>query len=342
MYNFSAEFNKKHHCSQIINLENAAPYTVGALLYCPALNTKIVDMLLHNSVEQPFSLALCLEDSISDSAVNLAEEQIVHTLDAIFQLLATGQLLKSALPQIFIRVRSAVQVKKLFNKIKTYQSLLSGFILPKYSLNCAEEYNKSILEINSMADKKIYMLPIIESGDVINISTRNETLAGIKSYIDTMCEYVLNVRIGGNDFCKHFGIRRGYDETIYDILPVSNILSDILTVFSMDYVISGPVWEYFDSHNSEWADGLKNEIKRDKLNGFIGKTVIHPNQIEIVNQCLKVEKSDFEDAISILNFKSEHLAVAKSNDGKRMNEIKTHTKWAEKIAILANIYGVKE
>lgn len=342
MYNFSAEFNKKHHCSHIINFENAAPYTVGALLYCPALNTKIIDMLLHNSVGHPFSIALCLEDSISDSAVNLAEEQIVLTLNGIFQSLSSGQLLKSALPQIFIRVRSAVQAITVFKKIKPYQSLLSGFILPKYSLNCAEEYNKSILEINSMADKKIYMLPIIESGDVINLSTRHETLAGIKSYIDTMAEYVLNVRIGGNDFCKHFGIRRSFDETIYDILPIANILSDILTVFSMDYVVSGPVWEYFDSPNGEWADGLKKEIKRDKLNGFIGKTVIHPNQIQVVNQCLKVEKADFEDAISILNFKSDHLLVAKSNDGKRMNEIKTHTKWAEKIVILANIYGVKE
>ncbi|MEA5083558.1 MAG: HpcH/HpaI aldolase/citrate lyase family protein [Lachnospiraceae bacterium] len=342
MYNFSAELNKEYLCSHTITPECVAPYTVGALLYCPALNTKIIDMLLHNSAGHPFSLALCLEDSISDSAVNIAEDQIAHTLNGIFQLLASGQLIKSALPQIFIRVRSAVQVVTIFNKIKAYQSLLSGFILPKYSLNCAEEYNKSILEINSMSDKKIYMLPIIESGDVINLSTRQETLTRIKSYIDTMAEYVLNVRIGGNDFCKHFGIRRSLDETIYDILPIANILSDILTVFSMDYVVSGPVWEYFDSPDGEWADGLKKEIKRDKLNGFVGKTVIHPNQIEIVNQCLKVEKADFEDAVSILSFKSDHLLVAKSNDGKRMNEIKTHTKWAEKIVILANIYGVKE
>ncbi|MGE4213218.1 MAG: HpcH/HpaI aldolase/citrate lyase family protein [Anaerotignaceae bacterium] len=341
MYNISAEFNKKHHCSHIINSENAAPYTVGALLYCPALNIKVIDMLLHKSVAHPFSLALCLEDSISDSAVCAAEEQIVHTFRKIFQLLASEQLIKSALPQIFIRVRSAAQAITLFNKIKPYQSLLSGFILPKYSLNCAAEYNKSILEINSMANKKIYMLPIIESSDVINLSTRHKTLTRIKNHVDTMADYVLNVRIGGNDFCKHFGIRRSFDETIYDILPISNILSDILTVFSMDYVVSGPVWEYFDSPNGEWSDGLKREIKRDKLNGFIGKTVIHPNQIEIVNNCLKVEKSDFEDAISILNFKSDHLLVAKSNDGKRMNEIKTHTKWAQKTVVLANIYGVK-
>ncbi|HCT64706.1 MAG TPA: hypothetical protein DIC60_05490 [Lachnospiraceae bacterium] len=341
MYTFSDEFNKKHNCWHIINKENAAPYTVGALLYCPALNTKIIDMVLHNSIKHPFSLALCLEDSISDSAVDIAETQILHIFKTIFQSLANGEFIKSTLPQIFIRVRSPLQATTLFNKIKQYESLLSGFILPKYSLDCAEEYNKSILEINKISNKKIYMMPIIESHDVITLNTRHKTLVQLKSYVDTMADYVLNVRIGGNDLCNYFGIRRSYDETIYDILPISNILSDILTIFSADYVVSGPVWEYFDSPNNEWSDGLKQEMRLDKLNGFIGKTVIHPNQIEVINNCLKVEKFDFEDALSILNFKSDYLLVAKSIDGKRMNEIKTHTKWAEKIVILANIYGVK-
>ena len=342
MYTFSTEFNKKHPCSYGISPETAAPYTVGALLYCPALNAKVIDMLQNNSAHSPFSLALCLEDSISDNAVLAGENQIVETLASISQLAAKEKPLTTSLPKIFIRVRSPQQVTILFNKIKIYQNLLTGFILPKYSLHNAVEYNKSVLEVNSVASKKIYMLPIIESSDVIALDTRYKTLKRIKNHIDAMAEYVLNVRIGGNDFCKHFGIRRSFDETIYDILPVSHILSDILTTFSMDYVVSGPVWEYFDSPNGEWAEGLKREIQRDKLNGFIGKTVIHPNQIAVVNQCLQVEKSDFEDALSILNFDNSHLLVAKSRDGKRMNEIKTHTKWAEKIVTLANIYGVKK
>ena len=34
--------------------------------------------------------------------------------------------------------------------------------------------------------------------------------------------------------------------------------------------------------------------------------------------------------------------VAKSADGGRMNEVKTHTKWAEKTYILGTLYGVKD
>lgn len=33
--------------------------------------------------------------------------------------------------------------------------------------------------------------------------------------------------------------------------------------------------------------------------------------------------------------------MAKSYDGKRMNEVKTHINWAKKIIMLAKIYGVE-
>jgi len=35
------------------------------------------------------------------------------------------------------------------------------------------------------------------------------------------------------------------------------------------------------------------------------------------------------------------VLVEKSADGGRMNEYKTHTRWARKICALAAIYGVK-
>ena len=54
-------------------------------------------------------------------------------------------------------------------------------------------------------------------------------------------------------------------------------------------MVSGPVWEYYSSNNDEWAIGLKRELKYDVLNGFVGKTVIHPNQIPVVVDSLKVK-----------------------------------------------------
>ena len=82
-------------------------------------------------------------------------------------------------------------------------------------------------------------------------------------------------------------------------------------------------------------------MELDRLNGFIGKTAIHPSQLPVIAESLKPLKSDFEDAKSVL-FWSEALGVKGSSDGKRMNEVKTHRKWAKRIFILGEFFGIKE
>ena len=79
-----------------------------------------------------------------------------------------------------------------------------------------------------------------------------------------------------------------------------------------------------------------------RINGFIGKTAIHPSQLPIIYESLKVSRADYEDAMKILGWDKGPLGVAKSEGGNRMNEVKVHGKWAKKISILADIYGIKE
>lgn len=194
-------------------------------------------------------------------------------------------------------------------------------------------YEEQILEL---------MMPILESEDIVDYATRPSVLIQLKQKIDDMKDHVLNVRVGGNDFSNAFGVRRHIDETIYDILPVSQLLCDILTVFSRDYVVSGPVWEYYSSNNDEWAIGLKRELKYDVLNGFVGKTVIHPNQIPVVVDSLKVKKQDYDDAMEILSWRDDSaLLVGGSAQKERMNEVNTHLRWAKRVASLAAVYGVQ-
>ena len=207
-------------------------------------------------------------------------------------------------------------------------------------MTSADSFNEAVKDINSRSKNKVYMMPILESSDIVEYASRREVLAKLKEKIDSVKEYVLNIRVGGNDFCNQFAARRHYDETIYDILPISQLLGDILTAFSREYVVSGPVWEFFSSDNDEWKKGLQNELKYDKLNGFIGKTVIHPKQVSVVNDALKVSLKDYEDAKEILNWDDSGLQVGKSFGGERMNEVKTHINWAYKMVALAQIYGV--
>ena len=312
-------------------------YSVGALLYTPATNNYIYDKLISGAFGNKYSLALCLEASIDDSAVEIGENNIVKLFSSIFN----NRSLFSYLPNLFIRVRHPNQITKIYTALADSSVLLKGFILPKFSLENADLYIERIMKINQTSEKKIYMLPILESQDIIPLSTRAGLLSSIREKLIPYKPYVLNMRVGGNDLCHALGIRRNANETIYHIRPISNILSDIITTFFEDFVISGPVWEYFADENNNWQSGLEAEIRMDFLNGFIGKTIIHPNQIQIVNHCLKANQHDLDDALKILTFSDPLLQVSKSSAGTRMNEIKTHTNWAKKQVLLAYIHGVK-
>ncbi len=315
-------------------------YSVGPLLYSPALNAKIAASILSGQFGTNYSVALCLEDTIADSAVGHAVEQLKKTF-AILHYTATTD--KVALPKIFVRVRGPEQIRTVYRKIKAFADVFSGFVFPKYSLANADDYNREFSQTLNESTKRLYMMPILESTDIVDYASRQSVLVGLKQKVDNMKEHVLNIRVGGNDFCNVFGVRRHIDETVYDILPVSQLLCDILTTFSGDYVVSAPVWEYYASENDEWITGLKRELKYDILNGFVGKTVIHPNQIPVVLNSLKVDRKDYEDAIQILNWgeKNKTLVVGSTNN-TRMNEMKTHKHWAERIVAIAKVYGVQK
>ena len=178
----------------IHNLEEK--YSVGALLYSPALNTKVANAVINNKFGNRYSLAFCLEDTIADNSVELAEQQLKTTLKNIY---LAKEKTDFFLPKIFIRVRSSEQVIRLYNDYQPYSDILSGFISPKYTVSNADEYNNAIISINSKSSKILFLMPILESKDIVDYTTRYATLSELKQKVDSVKEYVLNVRVGGND-----------------------------------------------------------------------------------------------------------------------------------------------
>ena len=81
------------------------------------------------------------------------------------------------------------------------------------------------------------------------------------------------------------------------------------------------------------VDGLLREVILDKANGFVGRTVIHPSHVIYVNALQAVTKEEYTDATNILN--SENDGVFKGENGNKMNEVKPHTNWANKIYMRA-------
>ena len=59
-------------------------FSVGALLYTPALNPTIAQSVIQGRLGGPYSLALCLEDTISDDLMAAAEGQVGKSLQALW------------------------------------------------------------------------------------------------------------------------------------------------------------------------------------------------------------------------------------------------------------------
>ncbi len=317
---------------------NAVYYSVGALLYCPANHPSVADSVIGEAFGKPYSLALCLEDTIADACVEDAELILVKTLKKLYRRSRTQSFY---LPKIFIRVRSPRQISRLLPLLEQSLTIVTGFIAPKFDTENASDYIRELTAANAAAAAPLYLMPILESADLIDLRKRTDFLYHLKSLLAPAEEQILNIRVGGNDLCHLFGFRRHADESIYQIRPIADIFSDIVSVFGTDYVISGPVWEYYAGKN--WKSGLMQELAEDRLCGFTGKTVIHPNQISVVNQSLKVPANDLADARAVLGWSGDSGSlVSGSSARERMNEYKTHFNWAQKILYLAELYGVEE
>lgn len=314
-------------------------YAVGSLLYMPATKLEIAGKIIRGDYPHLKAMTLCLEDSIGDEMVEKAEQSVREIAKQLKKALDEGKLSIDNLPLIFIRVRGVGHMTKMANLLGHRMSVITGFVIPKFDSTNCKAYRDEFMSIAKSLPDKIYMMPIIESKNAMHIELRQENLLYVHECIKSISDYILNIRVGAADFCQLYGIRRGMNATLHDIRVVSDCLTDIMNVFGRNYVVSSGVWEYF---GGEWESGLRKELQADRLNGFIGKTSIHPVQLPVIQESLVVTLEEYEDARSILNMSTDLVGVIKGHGGNKMNEAKTHGAWARKIIGLACVYGVKE
>lgn len=343
---------------------NVLQYCLGATMYMPG-HRDFTEAILTHKYPGLTAMVMCFEDACKLEDVPRAEQNSIHTLDVLAGKLDNGEITYADLPLLIFRVRNIDQFKHFSSMLKPeHMKVLAGFNFPKFNAENGEAYFAHLKELNEKFGEIIYGMPIIEDRTVAFKETRMPELLGIKKILDSYKDLVLNVRVGATDFSSCFGARRDVEYTIYDIMTVSDILLDILNIFSRDgdYVVSGPVWEYFKVKKemrfselpkiniqeslmkreplvSPEVDGLMRELILDKANGFIGKTIIHPSHINFVNGILAVTREEYEDAVQVLGTSG---GVIKSGNANKMNEIGPHRLWAEKLVARAEAYGVIE
>ncbi|AJE50832.1 citrate lyase subunit beta [Paenibacillus jamilae] len=355
-------------------------YAIGAALYMPATRLEVAEEIKNGKHEGLTTVILDLEDAIGDQQVGQAEESLAQQLLQLLSYVRTGMMSEQQLPLLFVRVRSVEQLERLLNSLGETLELLTGFVLPKFSSDNGRAYFALIAEYNrtmhtgagdASRTPVLYGLPILESSKIIYRETRWKELLAIKEILDEVQEYVLNVRIGATDFSSLYGLRRSPDITIYEIAVIRDCIADIINLFGRvdsDYVISGPVWEYFSHRErifkpqlrvspfedafgkpgrylrmdfiSDAVDGLIREVMMDKENGIIGKTIIHPSHIKPVQAMYAVTHEEYMDALEIVERNDGSLGVFKSTYANKMNEIKPHLNWAYRIINRSKVYGV--
>ncbi|QVY60077.1 HpcH/HpaI aldolase/citrate lyase family protein [Cytobacillus gottheilii] len=363
-YKQPVDFNKRSDKDQLA-------YALGATLYMPATRPNIHQDLLSKKHSGLTSMVICLEDAIGDWEVERAEKLVVEELLRLQEDMKKGFIQEDDLPLLFIRIRSYEQLLRLINQAEQALSLLTGIVIPKFNPVNGTEIINEIQMLHQRENFKLYVMPILETREIIYKETRLDELLKIKAVLDEFSDYVLNVRIGATDFCGLFGIRRNTDTTIYDIAIMRDCITDILNIFSRSdspYLVSGPVWEHFSSKErrlkpqlrqtpfrqrygqkglelrtdliDQQMDGLIREVLMDISNGIIGKTIIHPTHIKAVQALNTVSCEEYLDAKMILEQADGQKGVLKSSYSNKMNEIKPHYYWAEKTIKKSLIYGV--
>ncbi len=342
--------------------KNFLQYCPGATMYMPAFKD-FTEKILKKDMPDLTTIVMCFEDACPEERVPEAENNVVKMLDDLNEAVAEGKISQDDIPLIFCRVRSIDQFIHFSSMLNGSRvKMLAGFNFPKFNAKNGAEYLLQLKLLNEKYGEILYGMPILEDTRVAYRESRMEELRAIRSICRRYKDIILQVRVGATDFSSCFGVRRGVDYSIYDILTVREILSDILNVFSRDneFVISGPVWEYFRANKSmmfeelpkmdvedmlwrrnhifnDEVDGLIREVILDKANGFVGRTVIHPTHIRFVNALQAVTEEEYEDALQIL---STGDGVVKSVSNNKMNEIRPHTRWAEKTVMRGRAFGV--
>lgn len=338
-----AEFNRDTDREMLGLALGAALYTPGSR---PDFAAKIIaGNYRRNTFSGLATLMICLEDAVADTELESAEANVVSQLKLLEQ---SAEATEKKGPLLFLRIRNPLQLDKLTQLAGSSLGVLTGIVLPKVQAGDLDAFFSALDRASKKAGRMLYALPLLETEEVLFAETREQALLDIYNKLRQEKDRILTIRVGATDFSSLYGLRRPVERTIYDVHLIRDCLISVLNKFTKaedSFIVSGPVYEYFSMETDKWLSSkpekvLWEEVQLDVLNGFKGKTCIHPSQISIVNAGHIISHETYEDAMLILSKSGTFNGILQSPQRNKMNEVKPHLSWAKKIAAQAEIYGV--
>lgn len=295
------------------------PYRLGATLYMPATRQDIWQIITLQKLRDINSIVICLEDAVSDSDVPAALanlKQLLATWHPHSQSQAFG---RQSRPLIFVRPRNASMLMALASW--QHIGLVDGFVLPKIDMQSLADWR---LACQSLPAAQLLM-PTLETRLIFN-PLHNQELA--LALTEGFSQSILALRIGGNDLFACLRLRRPSDMTIYQT-PVGMLIYQLIACFvPHGFYLTAPVFEYLDKPAL-----FAEELRQDVALGLVGKTVIHPDQIPMVQQAFRVNDTELGQASAILAVDAK--AVFKQDNS--MLEPATHRAWANSVILRASV-----
>jgi len=294
-----------------------SPFALGATLYMPATRDDILEIVLGQKIPELRSLVVCLEDAVAAIDVDQALDNLGGLLTAIDRL--GGRCDQG--PLLFVRPRNAHMAARLNDW--ALMKHVDGFVVPKLTLDSLGAWERAV------GNPQLYLMPTLETAEVYDPGAMVELGQALKASLDRR---ILALRIGGNDLMGCLGLRRNPATTLYST-PMSYVIAMLAGVMgSQGFALAAPVFEQLATPHL-----LCEELELDIAHGLVGKTAIHPSQIGLIHEALRVNLDDLNSARLIVNDVAP--AVFRHNDA--MHEPATHYKWALGILERAKWHGVK-
>lgn len=310
------------------------PYQLGASLYMPATRQDIWQVIKRDKLPTINSIIICLEDAVSHSDVELALTRLQTLLntwsthiDSINEpskqagIQSKQQTQQPTRPLVFVRPRNPTMLQKLADF--AHIDLVDGFVMPKVDMYSLSDWRMACQNVST----EQLLMPTLETAALFNPHHNQELAIGFK---EAFSQPIFALRIGGNDLFAALRLRRPKNSIVYDT-PIGTLAYQLLGCFvPHGFYLTAPVFEYLDQPTL-----FMQELTRDVSLGLVGKTVIHPSQIALVQQAYCVPLSMLDEAQAILH--SEAKAVFKYNN--TMLEPATHRAWATEVVNRAEVFG---
>ncbi|WAH55983.1 HpcH/HpaI aldolase/citrate lyase family protein [Pseudomonas silvicola] len=299
-------------------MSRVSPHALGATLYMPATRDDILDVVLGRKLPELRSVVICLEDAVACLDVETA---LANLRQLLLRIEAHGGRPANG-PLVFVRPRDVTMAARLNDWPRI--ALIDGFVVPKLTLGTLPAWARAV------SNPALALMPTLETREVFSPNAMVELGEAMRQ---TLGEQVIVVRIGGNDLMGCLGLRRDPERTLYQT-PMGYVIPMLAGILgAQGFALTAPVFELMSAPRL-----LAEELALDIAHGLVGKTAIHPAQVSVIQDALRVSLEDLNGARLILSEAAP--AVFRHNDA--MCEPATHFNWATRIVERAQWHGVKQ